>query len=319
TSVLLIATTDGVFRTAGLGFDTAKRVLDCGHTERICVANDGTVYAAARSGLHATADAGDTWATIDLPAEEAWTVMAANDAVYAGTYPARIIRSASDQSSWDPIEGFDRHADGAGWIAPHDPTAGRVMAIAVDPGDANRLVAGIEIGGVHTSADGGETWVAHGAVPDDVHHVLAPAAGEYIVSTGMLDTDHLYGPAGLYRTRDGGSTWSRLDQDLDRSYFRETFRYDGVLYAAATRGPPPSWDDSGADAALYESRNDGASFEAVGYPGEPAEFVFTWASVDDRVVAGTGPEAPGHLLTRTAEGWERVGRVPAGIRSIATV
>lgn len=315
--MLLIATTDGVFRAPGPRFETAEHVLDCGHTERLCSTESGMVLAASRSGLYRTEDGGESWDRVDLPAEEAWTAATDSDWLYAGTYPAGIYRS-DDGTTWAALEGFARYADRERWIAPHDPTSGRVMAIAVDPGDDDQLIVGIEVGGVHTSPDGGETWTHHAGLPDDVHHVLTPAPGEYLVSTGMLDTDHLYGEAGLHRTQDAGETWTRLDSGLDRAYFRESFVHGGVLYAAATRGPPPAWDEDGTDAALYESHDGGATFESVDYPGGPAAFVYTWAAVKDTVIAGTGPGAPGHLLVRTDDGWEQGGRLPAGVRSIVT-
>jgi photosystem II stability/assembly factor-like uncharacterized protein len=186
------------------------------------------------------------------------------------------------------------------------------------------VIAGVEVGGVHVSEDQGETWTerregvsasnasggSSGAersdgVQNDVHHVLILGPDEYIASCGD----------GLYRTRDAGQSWTRLDTDLDHRYFREAFALDGRLYAAAARSSPGTWSgENGADAILAESTDTGETFEAVTYPREPEEVVLAWTAVDGTVLAGTND---GRLIRRESDGtWTDAGQVPAGIRSL---
>jgi photosystem II stability/assembly factor-like uncharacterized protein len=168
------------------------------------------------------------------------------------------------------------------------------------------VIAGVEVGGVHVSEDGGETWTERrDGVHDDIHHVLVLGPDEYIASTGN----------GLYRTRDAGRSWTRLDTDLDHRYFREAFALDGRLYAAAARSSPGTWrGERGADAILVESTDIGETFESVSYPGRPEEVVLAWTAVAGTVVAGT---SNGRLISRASDGtWTGVGQVPAGIRSL---
>jgi photosystem II stability/assembly factor-like uncharacterized protein len=176
------------------------------------------------------------------------------------------------------------------------------------PEAPDRLVAGIEVGGIHVSDDRGETWTERrDGLQDDIHHVLVCGPDEYVASTG----------GGLYRTSDAGRSWRRLDTDLDHSYFREAFAADGRLYAAAARHPPPSWGgERGTDAALYESTDGGGSFESVPYPGQPREFVLAWTRLGrgGDLLAGTNA---GRLLRRETRAWRRVGQVPASIASLA--
>src|SRR5699024_6720415 len=88
----------------------------------------------------------------------------------------------------------------------------------------DRLIAGVEVGGIHASEDNGQTWTERrNGLQDDIHHVLMLGAEEYIASTG----------GGLYRTRNAGRSWSRMDEQLDRSYFRESFKSNGRLYTSA--------------------------------------------------------------------------------------
>ena len=145
---------------------------------------------------------------------------------------------------------------------------------------------------------------------NDVHHLLICGADTYIASCG----------GGLYRTRDAGQSWTRLDNDLDHTYFREAFAAGGRLYAAAARSSPPSWGgEDGADAALFESTDDGDTFEQVSYPGEPEEFVLAWTALDEGdgdVLAGT---RGGHVLRRADREWTNVGSLSATIPALSVM
>ena len=189
---------------------------------------------------------------------------------------------------------------------PTPPQRGSRPESRRHPETPDRLIAGVEVGGVHLSEDRGETWTERrDGVHDDVHHVLILGSDEYVASCGD----------GLYRTRDAGQSWTRLDTDLDHRYFREAFTFDGRLYAAAARSSPETWSgDSGADAILVESTDSGEMMGIVSYPGGPAEAILVWAAVDGDVLAGTND---GRLISRDEDGtWADAGTVPAGIRSI---
>jgi len=86
----------------------------------------------------------------------------------------------------------------------------------------NRIIAGVEVSGVHVSEDGGDTWTERrDGVSGDIHelHVLGP--DEFVAATGF----------GLYHTTDTDSSWTRLDEGYDQRYFRTAFAADGVVYA----------------------------------------------------------------------------------------
>jgi hypothetical protein len=139
------------------------------------------------------------------------------------------------------------------WHTPRHRNEAHIRSLGVHPDAPERVVAGVEVGGVHVSDDSGETWTERrNGVHDDVHHVFVLGAEEYIASCG----------GGLYRTRDSGESWTRLDGALDHTYFREAFADEGRLYAAAARGPPGTWGGAnGADAALFESTDGGTSLD----------------------------------------------------------
>ena len=179
--------------------------------------------------------------------------------------PAHLYVSTDDGDTWTELEGFQDLPSRDQWHTPRHRNEAHVRALGVHPETPDRVIAGVEVGGVHVSEDRGETWTERrNGVHDDVHHVLVLGADEYVASCGD----------GLYRTRDAGQSWTRLDTELDHRYFRETFVFDGRLYAAAARSSPGTWSgDSGADAILVESTDNGETFAAVSYPGGPEEVV----------------------------------------------
>jgi hypothetical protein len=114
-------------------------------------------------------------------------------------------------------------ADAGTWVSigpspiyPPTPAtnwSGRVMAIAVDPGDANHWLVGGALGGVWETHDGGAMWsprtddqpsLAMGAIafaPGDPTVVYAGTGGDF-------DGGDIFPGAGLLRSNDGGTTWA---------------------------------------------------------------------------------------------------------------
>lgn len=305
--MLLIGTNDGVYRAPTDELDDATRVLESEHVLRIHEF-DEAAYAATRSGLFRSTDAGETWTDLGVPRREVYSVLLnpTGDRLYAGTHPAHLYVSTDDGDTWRELDGLQELPSREQWRLPRHRNEAHVRSLGAHPDAPQRVVAGIEVGGVHVSDDDGETWTERrDEVHDDVHHVLVRGSEEYIASCG----------GGLYRTRNVGQSWTRLDDRLEHTYFREAFAAGDRLYAAAARSAPPSWGgERGADAALFESTDDGDTFESVSYPGKPHEFVLAWTALDGGdVIAGT---RGGSILRRTDTGWTRVGSVPSDIRSL---
>jgi photosystem II stability/assembly factor-like uncharacterized protein len=307
--VVLIGTRDGVFRTPGPPVADAERVLDCGDTLRVrrFPSVEGA-FAATETGLYRSMDGGRTWNSLDVPQKEVYSVVAGpeGDRLYAGTHPAHLYVSTDDGEAWDELDGFQDLPSRDRWHTPRHRDEAHVRSLDVHPARPDRVIAGVEVGGVHVSDDRGETWTERRANGnDDVHHVLVIGPDEYVASCGD----------GLYRTRDAGTSWSRLDDGLDHRYFREAFAFDGRLYAAAARGSPGTWrGEEGADAVLVESTAGGETMETVSYPGGPAEVVLAWTEREGRVLAGTDG---GRLLVRGDDGaWTDTGTLGPGIRSL---
>lgn len=309
---LLLGTEDGVYRAPDVRFDDASQVLDAGRTMRVrrFAASNGA-YACTKSGLYRSVDDGETWTDLGVPREEVYSACVSPDGerLYAGTHPAHLYVSV-DGGSWRELDGFQDLPSREEWYTPRHRNEAHVRSLDTHPDTPHRVVAGVEVGGVHVSEDDGVTWTERRTgVHDDVHHVLVLGSAEYVASCGD----------GLYRTEDAGHAWTRLDGELSHRYFREAIVHDGRLYAAAARSSPGTWGgESGADAALFVSADGGTTFESVSYPGKPREVILAWAVADGRVVAGTHEGRVLSARSGRSGDWETTGRLPAGIRSLCT-
>lgn len=59
------------------------------------------------------------------------------------------------------------------WESPIDPHYARLRALEAVPGRPDRLIAGVEAGGIHLSNDGGQTWLdRRDTIIDDIHQIL---------------------------------------------------------------------------------------------------------------------------------------------------
>jgi photosystem II stability/assembly factor-like uncharacterized protein len=308
---LVIGTNDDLYRTPTLDGSDAEQTLDCGRALRVRRFDgvDG-VFAATHDGLYRSLDGGTTWTDMDVPRTEVYSVVASpnGERLYAGTHPAHLYVSTDVGETWNELDGFQELPSRDQWHTPRHRNEAHIRSLGTHPDVPHRLIAGVEVGGVHVSEDDGETWTERrDGAHDDIHHVLVQGPSTYVASTGT----------GLYRTEDAGESWTRLDTSLDHRYFREAIDHEGTLFAAAARGPPGTWRGSdGADAILVESTDAGATLETVPYPGAPDEIILAWTVAEDTVIAGTND---GRILQRTENGWETQGTLPAGIRSLVTV
>lgn len=312
-NTLLIGTNEGIYHAPVDNINNATRVLDTKHVLRVRrFGND--IFAATRSGLFLSTNRGEQWTKLNLPRQEVYSVLqdTYGHRLYAGTHPAHLYVSDDRGESWRELEGLQDLPSRQTWHTPRHRNEAHVRSLGTHPDTPQRIIAGIEVGGVHVSENAGKTWMERrDGLHDDIHHILIVEANEYIASTG----------GGLYRTQDAGRSWICLDKDLDHSYFREALDAGGRLFAAAARSAPPSWGGSkGADAALFESTDGGDTFHSVPYPGQPKDFILAWAVLDaepESVMAGT---RNGYILRRnTSDEWEKIGSIPSAIHSLSIV
>lgn len=300
--MLYAGSDDGVYEIP-LGGSDPRQVLESGRTMRLRTFEDiEGLFAATASGLFHAPD-GEEWSDLGVPAESVYSVGTdgAQNRIIAGTRPAALYVTAGtnletpEPPRWRELRGFQDLPSRPNWRLPRHENLAQVRDIHADPANRDRLVAGVEVGGVHLSEDGGETWIERrDGVNDDVHELLVAGPGEYVAATGF----------GLFKTANGGKSWTRLDEDVPQRYFRRVGVHDGVVYAAGALSNSSTWNDKDADPALYAVRADG--LEHLPLPRDD-ETVTGMTSLDDRLAVATHR---GSVFLHTGGGWEERGRVP---------
>lgn len=305
---LLIGTDDGLYRSRTLEGTGTEQVLDCGRVLRV-ERFDGLsgVFAATKTGLFHADDEVANWRNLGVPRKEVYSVAASPDGrqLYAGTHPAHLYISGDGGETWMESERFLDLPSREQWNTLRHRNEAHVRSLVTHFQAPRRVIAGVEVGGVHVSDDGGVTWdERRDDVHDDIHHLLATDSDTLVAATGT----------GLYRTEDGGQSWVRLDTDFDYRYFREVVQFEESLVTASARNPPSCWTGpDGAVAVGLKSTDRGITFSKFEYPGAPEELATAFTVVDGTLVGGT---MTGRLFQWTSDGWRFNWAVPTGVRSL---
>ncbi|HET9729659.1 MAG TPA: hypothetical protein VFR41_09580 [Acidimicrobiia bacterium] len=207
----------------------------------------GDVVVTAVSGAGVWRRTQGAWSQLGLERATVWTVALGDDQiVYAGVEPAALWRlgngSPRELRALDAVDGHDA------WYSPWGPAD---LSTVVAEGD--RLIIGVEVGGVAVSHDRGATWHARNdGLFEDVHTVVARGDSLY-ATTGM----------GCFVSADEGRQWSWASDGIDRGYTLGLARADEALVVAAASGPPPLWEAGGPEAGIFRAEQDDAPLEWV--------------------------------------------------------
>ena len=198
------------------------------------------------------------------------------DVVYAGTEPQGLFRSTDGGRTYE----FNR----ALWEHPHRPEWGAgfggpaVHTVIPHADDPDRVLIAMSTGGVYRTEDAGGSWHASNKgikayfMPDPwpefgqcVHKVSA--------SPGRPEQLFIQNHHGVYRSDDGGATWSSIADGLPSDFGFAMVahpRRPGVIYnfpleADGRRYPPE------AKCRVFRSEDAGQTWQALsdGLPTEP--------------------------------------------------
>ncbi len=177
-------------------------------------------------------------------------------ALFAATFNdwfgSDIQRSADNGRTWKATEGGVRYGEDAGlsvkciWhIRP-----GR-------PGEPGEVYAGVDPAGLFRSEDGGTTWnEVLGLNRHATRSKWNPGAGGLIVHTIILDTADparmfvAISAAGIFRTDDGGTTWTPRNKNTRADFLPDKFPEVGQCVHKAVLAP-------GSSTRLYQQNHCG--------------------------------------------------------------
>jgi photosystem II stability/assembly factor-like uncharacterized protein len=306
---ILAGTTNGLFALEP-GHDATAALPD--RNVRDLKASNGRVLAGAETGVFASEDGGRTWQASGIEGRVVWQIFTGPHAgeVYAGTQPAGLFHSKDDGRAWAEIESFAQTPDAERWCVPVKPRQpGRARALVVDRGDPERLWVGVEVGGVVSTKDGGVSWRLDlpGNNPD-IHMMVAHPAkpGVLFASTGYGRLDgvapQIEGNAGMFRSDDGGETWTYAWRGVTPRYARPLCVDPRPPYGVTVASAPTAFssfkDEGGAQAMLYRSEDLGETWRSLCDADHTPSAANFHGLVPD-------PAAPGGVLvgTDTGEVW----------------
>lgn len=312
---LYVGTVDGI-RTVDVGRNGGEveqvGALKLQHAAaRIAVSESkrGRVYLAAyESGLWRSDDGGVTWHGLNAYAEPYAHSVAVDpeneDLVFVGSEPASLYRSPDGGESWEECQAFSAVPESSRW-GFHGNRKSHVRELRFSPGARELLYAGIEVGGIVRSRDGGSTWEQLGGTDPDIHTIT--------VSESRPETVYAATANGPYRSDDAGDNWTHINSGLARRYsvpVSVSPTDHRRVFASVSDNPGRR---SGVHA--YMSTDAGESWSQLGIGADDDMVIaYAWDPYDNnRVYAGTD-SGKLYISPDAGESWEAI---DAGLDSIA--
>ncbi len=186
--------------------------------------------------------------------------------VYIGAAGGGVWKSTNATTSWKPV--FDKQH------------VGSIGAIAISPADPNDVWVGtgesnprndVSYGdGMYRSPDGGKTWTHLGL--ENTYAIskiaLDPRDPKVAVVAALGDPFRDSDDRGVYRTTDGGKTWSKtlaLGPDSGAADLDRSAKEPNVLFASMWQFRRSSWhlESGGERDGLFKSTDGGATWKRI--------------------------------------------------------
>jgi photosystem II stability/assembly factor-like uncharacterized protein len=196
--------------------------------------------------------------------------------ILVGAEPIDVFVSDDLGQHWDrlelihELEFVPRIGYPVATMEPH------VRDVAIDPRDSNTLHVALQVGAIIKSTDGGRSWThVEKGLDSDVHTIVLNADDPdvIVIATGGGESRSESAPGrALYRSADGGVTWSAVAMDFTQEYSMPLTPSPAdprTLYASLAHGAPPRWNrPSGAEAIMVRSQDGGQGWQRLEIGGE---------------------------------------------------
>jgi ribosomal protein S18 acetylase RimI-like enzyme len=250
----------------------ATTVLDGVAARAVAVDGARVLVGTQGDGAWLSRDSGVSWEHVELPERDVFSVAigAADGALYAGTEPSRLFVSR-DGARWEELEALQAIPSRERWSFPPRPWTHHVRWIAPDPHRAERLLVGIELGGVMRSEDGGATFSDHRpGAKRDAHCLAWHPRADGVAYQAAGD--------GAAWSHDGGVSFQAADAGRDLGYCwalavdpDEPERW----YVSAASGPRATHAGEQARGRLYRWAD---GWETLPLPGESMPYALGFSA-----------------------------------------
>ncbi len=203
-------------------------------------------------------------------------VLESNPAVfYVGTATGGLWKTVNNGTTWDVL--FDDLDDtvSIGDIAINPNDANTVW---IGSGENNNRQSGSWGNGLYKSIDGGKTW-KHMGLPTSKHIariIVDPIDHDIVYVAALGSLWGRGGERGIYKTTDGGLTWTRIhfvDDDTGATELVMDPSNNKVLYAATYQRRRATWgfNGGGPGSAMWKSSDAGRTWTKLtqGVPTGP--------------------------------------------------
>jgi photosystem II stability/assembly factor-like uncharacterized protein len=276
--------------------------------------DDRRIHVGTNEGVFISTDGGQSFASCggELAERVIWSLAISHDqsaTLLAGARPAAVYRSDDRGASWRRLP------------VPVDEAAAnpalrynRVTWVGFDPGRANQLWVGVEIGGIFTSEDGGQSFEARsqGLSSLDIHGLAIVSTAEG-ARTLVASTDN-----DVHLSFDDGRSWQpqQATRSFPYGYCRGLCQHPArpaVLYLGNGDGPP------GSVGAALRSVDGGRTWQRLALPGVVNSTIWGFAThpADPQRVYAYSVSGQVFLSRDGGDGWEKLPREFGEIRALA--
>ena len=200
--------------------------------------------------------------------ENIWQIApgAEPDSLYVGIAPAALFESHDRGETWQLNKGLWNHPHRKKW----QPGFGGLClhTIVTDKKDPNSIKIAISTGGVYQTNDGGQKWqVSNTGVKAYFLPNQYPEFGQCVHKIARhpkkKDLFFLQNHHGVYRSRDGATTWEEIEDGLPSNFgFGLTVSDNGSAFIVPLQADGQRFTPEGR-LRVYRTRDDGRSWQPL--------------------------------------------------------